>query len=157
MIVGAVLWADSNEDKLFARFAVSNPRYRQHAPKIISRRQADESRTEFLERIRAAATRPPDFAGFYSVIQWSCGFVCQDLAIVDHRNGRISFLPFSVSQCRGQSGSLVRYRGYSRLLVVEGLREISNTKSQTVDVSKCETAYFEWTGTSCKRISQPSP
>ena len=48
---------------------------------------------EFRTRLREGAAIGPNFAGAFTVVTWGCGVACQDLAIVDARNGAVHFPP----------------------------------------------------------------
>jgi len=51
----------------------------------------------FRTMLRDGAKTGPNFAGYYTVVTWGCGSDCMQVAIVDCRNGRVYFAPFTVS------------------------------------------------------------
>lgn len=99
-----------------------------------------ESKKQFLERIKNAARHHPNFSGSYSIVAWSCGFVCQSMAIVDLNNFQIVILPFEVSDCRFQTGPLLRFELKSNLLLIEGRIEFDSASTDL----PCGKYVFEW-------------
>ena len=51
----------------------------------------------FRTMLRQAAKDGPNFAGYYTIVHWGCGSDCRMIAVVDCRNGRVYFAPFTVS------------------------------------------------------------
>ncbi len=66
----------------------------------------------FRTMLRQGAKDGPNFAGYYTVVSWGCGSDCMQVAVVDCRNGRVHFAPFTVSP-----GIRADYRLDSRLLI----------------------------------------
>src|ERR1041385_7384281 len=64
----------------------------------------------FRTMLRLGAKDGPNFAGYYTVVTWGCGSDCMQVAVVDCRNGRVYFAPFTVSP-----GIRADYRLDSRL------------------------------------------
>ena len=64
---------------------------------------------EFRTVLRAAATRPVDFAAYYTVVTWGCGSNCQVLALIDRRTGRVLFpdLPLALGASYAKESSLL--------------------------------------------------
>lgn len=91
-----------------------------NAPVLLS---TDQELT-FRTRLREAATRRPDFAGFYVVAIWGCGTDCLMGAAVNTRTGRVAFLPASICCLTAGDGytDKIAYRADSTLLVLTGRR-----------------------------------
>lgn len=51
----------------------------------------------FRTMLREGAKSSPNFAVYYTVIMWGCGSDCMQVAVVDARNGRVYFAPFTTS------------------------------------------------------------
>lgn len=71
---------------------------------------SDPNAEEFRDRLTAAVEEGPSFAGAYAVATWGCGTNCTVTALVDLRDGKVSFAPFIAALG-------VRYRRDSRLFV----------------------------------------
>ncbi len=56
----------------------------------------------FRTMLRNGAKTGPNFAGYYTIVHWGCGSDCRMIAVVDCRNGRVYFAPFTVSPGIGQ-------------------------------------------------------
>lgn len=126
---------------------------------VIGRRwmySADETREQFITRIRNAVKGRRTFAGHYAVVGYSCGAGCRDSAIVDIRTNRVTFLPFTVTMCPGQEAAQLDFRVDSRLLIVEGQLEWDPDPKGEMIVENCGTYYFEWTEGRLKRVA-PKP
>jgi hypothetical protein len=65
---------------------------------------------QFRTVIRKAAAEGPNFAGRYTVASWGCGTACQQNAVIDAADGRIT--AFNLMTTGG-----VEYRLASRLLI----------------------------------------
>lgn len=78
----------------------------------------------FRTRLRDAARRRPDFAGHYVLARWGCGAMCQSVAIIDVRSGRVTWTPGSICCWTSEDNSIepVQFRPDSSLLVLTGLR-----------------------------------
>ena len=98
----------------------------------------------FRTRLREAAAKSPNFAGYFVVASWGCGTGCQDFAVIDLRSGRVTFGP--VTCAVGQD-----FRLNSRLLVVdppnELLSAIEGGSGCGSSIPKTSSQYFEWDGT----------
>lgn len=101
----------------------SPPRFEEYPVKSIFRGRArpvnlnsDPDAYRFRTRLRKGAIAPPDFAGYYRIVMWGCGTMCQIVNMVDLRSGRVYFLT--------QSELGVRYRVNSRLFVVNPPEEL---------------------------------
>lgn len=71
---------------------------------------SDANAPTFRTRLRRGASEGPNFAGHYTIVSWGCGTDCQVTAVVDARNGRVTFAPFTAF-----SGTA--FRRESRLLI----------------------------------------
>ncbi len=72
--------------------------------------------------IAQAARGPVNFAGRYILAQWGCGSGCVMAAAVDTRSGRVTSLPFSVSDWPLDVTEPLGFRVDSCLLIVRGSR-----------------------------------
>jgi hypothetical protein len=66
----------------------------------------------FRTMLREGAKDGPNFAGYYTVITMGCGSDCKLVAVVDCRNGRVYFAPFTTSPGIGED-----FRLDSRLFI----------------------------------------
>lgn len=114
-----------------AVFAQSVPQFRHYAtgaiysgPRLapdLSSREAYNYRT----RLRAEAPREPNFASDHRVVTWGCGTSCETGAVINLRNGRVTFFPFSVC-CSAKDDepgfNRIEFRPNSALIIFSGLR-----------------------------------
>jgi len=93
----------------------------------------------FRTRLREAIGQPPDFAGFYRIVTWGSGTMAQTTAMIDVRDGRVIFAPFT-------SLLGVEYRANSRLLIENPPNEIQAyiKDSDQPKPSWLNTAYWVW-------------
>ena len=86
----------------------------------------------FRSVLRDGAKNGPDFAGHYTVVVWGCGADSFSLAIVDARNGKVYFPPFScitlaggydALSIEGKEADNPSYRQNSNLLVFAGVED----------------------------------
>jgi len=87
----------------------------------------DHKAKSFITRIKDGCKNTGvNFAGHYTIVEWGCGCVCQEMAIVDRINGDIIFskIPFDTGE--GHSGT--EYRIDSRMLIIniEALSEFND-------------------------------
>ena len=78
----------------------------------------------FRTRLRDVARRKPNFASHYVLAAWGCGAMCQTVAVVDVRSGRVTWPPGSIC-CWGYGDGPedpVQFRLHSSLLLMTGLR-----------------------------------
>ena len=73
----------------------------------------------------AAAGNPVNFAGHYVLAEWGCGAGCVMAAIVDTKTGRVTSLPFTVSDWPLDVTEPLTYHADSCMLVVQGSRNES--------------------------------
>ena len=90
------------------------------APQLTAPR-ARRYRTAINDRV----SNGPNFAGYYTLAEWSCGPMCASFAIVDARSGRLYLHP-SLQRVYlasfDQNDDLLQFRLDSRLLIVAGAR-----------------------------------
>lgn len=101
---------------------------------------------EFKTRLTEGAKNGPNFAGHFTVVEWGCGTMCAQFAIIDARTGQIYSIPWGV-----QTG--LEYRLDSTLLV---LNPIKNTREAYPDSTMVpawlSTNYYDWDGTTLNFI-----
>ncbi len=122
------------------------------APIIIERREGEESRKQFVDRIRSSVGGRIKYAANFAIVQWSCGIGCADSAIVNVRSGHVEFLPLTVTKCRFQEGVQLDYRADSRLLAASGELEWRPSGTGVTRVEPCGRHYFVWTGGMLRRV-----
>lgn len=105
--------AAQSTDALMAKYPAGAPfKGKPAAVNLASHKDARMFRT----RLREAAPTGPNFASHMTVVTWGCGTSCQTVALIDARNGRVTF---------GPTASLgVKHRLESRLLVVNPPEEV---------------------------------
>ena len=90
----------------------------------------------FRTRLREAAAKGPNFAGYMTVAIWGCGTSCQAVALVDARNGRVYFGP--------TASAGVKHTITSRLLIVNPPEDVKEQYGASPpDYVKAE--YYSWT------------
>lgn len=76
----------------------------------------EETTANFQKRIRGEAKKGPNFAGHFTIVMWSCGSDCSNLAVVDLQNGKIYDTPFLAargnSRSAPESSPRADFRGY---------------------------------------------
>lgn len=104
----------------------------------------------YRTKIREAAAKGPDFAGYYAVASWGCGAGCQLGAVVDLKSGRTLALPYVMTAFPDydfvedpQAPLYLAYKIDSRLIVIKGCP--GGPKG-------CASFYTEWTGAEFKLI-----
>lgn len=96
----------------------------------------------FRAQLREQARRPADFAGYYVAASWGCGSPCQRWALIDQRDGKVYFAPFTTAV--GARFSLA-----SRLFVADAPEDIAayeaaSSPAPTPGDSIFATTYWEW-------------
>ncbi len=93
----------------------------------------------FRTRLRdaAAAAKGPNFAGHMIVATWGCGAACQSIALIDARNGKVTFA--SDSAHLG-----VEFRADSRLLAVNPPKAIREIFKDEPVPDYAKTWYYVW-------------
>lgn len=51
----------------------------------------------FRTELREQSAKPADFAGYYVAANWGCGSPCQEWALIDLRDGKVYFAPFTTA------------------------------------------------------------
>ncbi|HEY5712132.1 MAG TPA: hypothetical protein VIT38_09565 [Allosphingosinicella sp.] len=126
----------------FEDFPAARQRITRQGGPILSTREA---RT-FRSTIGAAAAQGPNFAGAYTVAVWGCGGSCTDFAVVDNRNGHVTFTA-GLRPIAGDHGGYapdygaglyynLRFRPDSRLLILVG--------APREDESRDGVTFLEW-------------
>lgn len=103
----------------FKDYSVTTIYRGKNAPLILNR----DTRT-FKTRLREALKGKPNFAGHYIVTSWGCGTGCQVGAVIDARNGKVYWFPFSVGQNYEVDDDYrpVEFRLDSKLIIFSGFR-----------------------------------
>jgi len=93
----------------------------------------------FRTRLCEAIGQKPDFAGYYKVVTWGCGTMCQTTALIDARDGKVYFAPFT-------SLIGVEHRANSRLLVENPPAEVKTYVKDSGERKPkwLETIYWQW-------------
>lgn len=86
---------------------------------------ADARAQRYRTIIQEAAKNPVDFAGRYILATWGCGAGCVMAAAIDTKSGRVTSLPFTVSDWPLDVTEPLSYRADSCLLIVRGSRNES--------------------------------
>ncbi|NIE63964.1 hypothetical protein [Burkholderia sp. Ax-1719] len=86
---------------------------------------SDARARQYRSAIREASMQPVDFAGHYVLAQWGCGSGCVMAAAIDKSTGRVTSLPFSVSDWPLDVTEPLKYQADSCLLVIRGSRNES--------------------------------
>ena len=93
----------------------------------------------FRSVLRDGAKSGPDFAGHFSVVVWGCGADSFSLAVVDARDGKVYFPPFSCITLAGGYDALSiegnnvenpTYRKNSNLLIFAGAEDKPSLKPE---------------------------
>jgi hypothetical protein len=113
-------------------------------PAAVDLGSAPEARN-FRTELTAASKKPADFAGFYVAASWGCGSPCQQWALIDLRDGKVYFAPFTTSL----GGS---YSINSRLFVANPSKAITEFRKDeaTPGDFPLQTSYWEWRETEKK-------
>ncbi|MCC8402908.1 hypothetical protein LJ655_13605 [Paraburkholderia sp. MMS20-SJTN17] len=86
---------------------------------------ADATARHYSSIIREAAKGPINFAGHYVLASWGCGAGCVMAAAIDKNSGRVTSLPFTVSDWPPDITEPLSYRADSCLLIAHGSRNES--------------------------------
>lgn len=83
---------------------------------------------KYRTKLTEGASGKPNFAGDYILVMWGCGSGCAEGAVIDHRTGAISWLPYFVGGCGICTGfadkEFIEFRADSKLLVLNGQRGV---------------------------------
>lgn len=77
---------------------------------------------QYASRLRQLAGQLPNFAGHYTLVSWGCGASCIMAAAIDAKNGRVTWLPFTICCWAPSVNKPLEFRLDSRLLVAHGSR-----------------------------------
>jgi len=93
----------------------------------------------FRTRLREAIGQKPDFAAHYRIVAWGAGTMAQTTALVDARDGKVYFAPFT-------SMLGVDHRPNSRLLIEDPPTEVSAYVKDSGEPKPkwLETLFWEW-------------
>lgn len=86
----------------------------------------DAKSRHYSSIIRDAAKEPINFAGHYVLATWGCGAGCVMAAAIDTNSGRVTSLPFTVSDWPLDITEPLAYRADSCLLIAHGSRNESS-------------------------------
>ena len=117
----------------------------------------------WADAVRFAQARGPNFAGKYTIAQWSCGTGCSSMAIIDTGSGRIlpdnAFGTLDLEKGSGEMYSGLNFRLDSTLIIVEGCLDLDNPSSDPTHPD-CSKTYWRWDGARFQqlyKISYPPP
>ena len=102
----------------------------------------------YAAALRSAAAKGPNFAGAFTLVTWGCGVACQEIAVVDARNGRVIFpkaVKLNAYQAVTDSTKPIDYQLSSRMLVLAGAPN---------DGDETGLFYYEWTGEDLRPIAK---
>ena len=91
----------------------------------------------FKDRLIEGAKIGPNFAGDQTIIRWSCGDECQQLAVIDARSGSVIFAPFVTHLG-------FRFRLDSKLLIINPLEAVERAARSGKSPSYYRTTYYVW-------------
>jgi hypothetical protein len=90
----------------------------------------DPDSKHFVTRIKEGCKETGvNFAGHYTIVEWGCGALCQEMAIVDRITGQIIYSHIPFDTVDGHSGT--NYKIDSRMLIIntEALSEFDEYES----------------------------
>ena len=131
----------------FAQFPVTNI-YKGvlASPDIKSNPDAKYWRTAIRDGCKHAEV---NFAGHYTIVEWGCGCMCQNMAIVDRINGKIYFPDIPESHIDGYYGA--DFRVDSRM-IISNSRVLEDYKGYYQDYCSIYPQIYEWRDTVSKRL-----
>jgi hypothetical protein len=96
------------------------------------------------ERYRGSVTldaqQGPNFAGHYTIAQWSCGTGCSSSVVVDAETGQLyRHMPYGTLDTSGTAYTGLSFRINSSLLIVEGCIDTDQTEQPD-----CSRSYYRW-------------
>ena len=112
-------------------------------PKLLTKKDR-----EFATRLREAATQRVNFAGHYVIATWGCGASCVMGAIMDARNGKVAWLPFTICCGDYDGAGPVDFRPDSTLIVFNGMRNEQHPGG---------TYYYVYEGDRLKLVAEQPP
>ena len=105
-------------------------------------RFTNSSDQRYRESVSLVAAAGPNFAGFYTIAQWSCGTGCSVGVVVDARTGRLYRMPYGTLDIMNPGSSDyggLSFQLESSLLVVEGCTSVDQHEAG------CGRSYYNWT------------
>lgn len=106
-------------------------------PAEINFRSNPSART-FRSMLKETAAQGPNFAGHYAVNTWGCGTECQQIGIVDLKNGQVYLPPFAASLG-------IETRVHSRLLIVDPPAKLKERFREGAPPSSAyQSRYYLW-------------
>ena len=92
--------------------------------------------------VEISAQRGPNFAGRYTIAEWSCGTGCSSSVVVDARNGQLyRDMPYGTLDLSGTKYTGLSFRVDSSLLIVEGCLDTDADQEHTPE---CSRGYYHW-------------
>lgn len=82
---------------------------------------SDPDARTYRTKLRDAARGPVNFAGEYVLATWGCGTTCLMGAVINARNGQVTFLPHTICCWDADRDTPIDYRADSNLIVFTGL------------------------------------
>jgi hypothetical protein len=76
----------------------------------------DPNAKRFISMIKQGCKEGVNFAGHYTIVEWGCGTLCAEMAIVDRISGKIIYSQIPFDTADGHSG--VDYKIDSRMLII---------------------------------------
>jgi hypothetical protein len=77
----------------------------------------DPDAKHYISRIKEGCKNEGiNFAGQYTIVEWGCGALCQQMAIVDRISGKIIYSEIPFDKVDGHSGT--KYKIDSRILII---------------------------------------
>ena len=77
----------------------------------------DPNAKHFITRIKEGCKdEGVNFAGHYTIVDWGCGALCQEMAIIDRISGQIIYSQIPFDTVDGHSG--INYKIDSRMLII---------------------------------------
>jgi signal peptidase I len=90
----------------------------------------DPDAKHFITRIKDGCKyNGVNFAGHYTIVEWGCGCLCQEMAIVDRINGDIIFSQIPFDTADGHSGTDFRIDSRMLIINIEALSEFDDYES----------------------------
>ena len=96
----------------------------------------------YRQAVTLDAAKGPNFAGMFTIAQWSCGTGCSSMIVVNARTGRLyRQMPFSTLEIinpGSEDYGGLSYRIDSTLLIVDGCTHVRQLDSG------CNRIYYKW-------------
>jgi hypothetical protein len=127
--------AETASEPPFAKYPATTIHRGKPAAVDLSGRDARMFRTRLREAV--AEAKGATFAGHMIVATWGCGTSCQSIALIDARNGKVTFASDTANLG-------VDFRVDSRLLVVNPPKSIRETYQNDPPPEWAKTWYYVW-------------